>query len=135
MLHAPEWLCDWYWGMGYLGNANWHYHLSSYQDKTHHLNLSNGRCKFITERRNLCMRDCLLEDYELNKGLEEENLWVFCELIETAYALKEAAEVLGRGGSHMTTNPCRDIIKNEDEVKRINQNVLPAIFNKINKLF
>jgi hypothetical protein len=54
-------------------------------------------------------------------------------LILTAYALKETAEVLGRGGSHCSSNPLADLIKNEIEVKRINEIVLPAIFDEIEK--
>ena len=116
-LTKPSWDCNWYWGFGYLGNSREHYHLSSY---------ANGR--------NINMRDALLEDYDLNPRIEKQ-LWVFCELVETAYALKKTAEVLGRGGSHYTTNPLSDIIKNPDEVKRINEIVLPSIFNAIAELF
>ena len=132
-LTAPEWVCGWYWSFGYLGNKREHCHLKSYQSKTHFLTLEDGSFKIITEERNICMRDALLEDYDLNPNIKE-NLWVFCELVLTAYALKETAEVLGRGGSHMTANPCADTIKNADEVKRINDVVLPEIFEKIKLL-
>lgn len=115
-LTKPSWDCGWYWGFGYLGNKDCHYHLSGY---------SKGR--------NIDMYDALKNDYELNEKIER-NLWEFCELVQTAYTLKEAAEVLGRGGSHYTNNPCKEIIKNEEEVKRINEIVLPAIFNKISEL-
>ena len=114
---APKWDCDWYWGFGYLGNRNSHYHLHGY---------ANGR--------NQNMYDCLLEDYELNPKIKT-HLWTFCELAKTAYALKETAEVLGRGGSHYASNPVTGIIKNPKEVKRINEVVLPAIFNSINTIF
>ena len=36
-----------------------------------------------------------------------------------------------KGGSHYTTNPCRDIIINSEEVKRINEVVLPALFKEV----
>ena len=26
-LTPPSWDCDWYWGFGYLGNKNCHYHI------------------------------------------------------------------------------------------------------------
>ena len=79
------------------------------------------------------MYDALSGDYDLNP-LIAKDLWSFCELVKTAYTLKETAEVLGRGGSHYTTNVCADIVKNEDEVKRINEIVLPAIFDAIGKI-
>lgn len=132
-LSKPSWDCGWYWSFGYLGNKNEHYHLDSYRTVNHYLKLEDGSHKFITEQRNKCMYDCLLEDYTLNKNIEK-HLWTFCELFTTAYSLKETAEVLGRGGSHMTTNPVADVIKNEDEVKRINEVVLPAIFKEIETL-
>jgi hypothetical protein len=55
-------------------------------------------------------------------------------LVLTAYTLKNTAEVLGRGGSHMTNNPCKDLIINKDEVTRINNIVLPQIFYELYKL-
>lgn len=140
-IDGPEWQCGWYWSFGYLGNAREHYHLSGYQSKSHFLKLEDGSHKLLTEKRNKCMYDCLKEDYDLNPKLLEgksdyaNNLWTFCELALSAYALKETAEVLGRGGSHMTSNPCQDVIKNNEEVKRINGVVLPAIFDAIEELF
>ena len=41
---------------------------------------------------------------------------------------------MGRGGSHFTSNPCKNLIINKDEVARINQTVLPAIFEEIYKI-
>lgn len=67
--------------------------------------------------------------------LTDADTWTFCELIKTFYALKETAEVLGRGGSNYTKNPCAEIIKSKSETKRINEIVLPAIFDAIWKLF
>lgn len=67
--------------------------------------------------------------------LTDDDTWTFCELMKTFYTLKEAAEVLGRGGSHYTANPCFYIIKNIEETKRINEVVLPAIFDAIYTLF
>jgi len=116
-LDKPKFDCGWYWGFGYLGNHNEHYHLSGYQ---------NGR--------NIDMYNALEEDYDLTPAIKK-NLWTFCELALTAYSLKNTAEVLGRGGSHMTTNPLADMIKNRAEVERINKMVLPLIFNKLAELY
>jgi len=123
---SPSWDCGWYWSFGYLGNKDEHYHLSGYADG-----------------RNINMYDALLADYDLNPKLLGEvdkfgsysRLWTFCELAKTAYLLQETAEVLGRGGSHYSNNPLREVIKNTGEVERINKVVLPAIFAEIEKLF
>jgi hypothetical protein len=66
--------------------------------------------------------------------VRDSQLWKLTELFKTFYTLKETAEVLGRGGSHYTSNPCENVIKNPEEVKRINEVVLPAIFEAIYKI-
>lgn len=116
-LSAPTWACGWYWGFGYLGNKNCHYHLNG---------LNNGK--------NQNLYDAIKEHFGDSLTINSNDLWVFCELVLTAYTLKETAEVLGRGGSHMTTNPCAELIKNPEEVKRINEMLLPAIFDEIDNI-
>lgn len=115
-LSPASWDCNWYWAFGYLGNNQEHYHLSGY---------ANGR--------NINMYDALMEDYDLNPVIAK-HLWTFCEIVQTVYTLKKSAEVLGRGGSHYTTNPCKDIIINTDEVTRINEVVIPALLEKLYEL-
>jgi len=63
--------------------------------------------------------------------IRDSQLWTVCELFKTFYILNETAEVLGRGGAHYTTNPCKDIIINKDETDRINNVVLPAVFDAL----
>ena len=114
-LSAPSWDCGWYWGFGYLGNRNCHYHV-----------------------------DGLMKDTDLYTGfkdhfgdsfiIKESDIWTIAELFKTFYTLKECAEVLGRGGSHYTANPISEIITNKSEVERINNVVLPAIFDEIYKV-
>ena len=114
-LSAPSWDCDWYWGMGYIGNKNCHYHLDGLT-KTHNTDLCSAIRKEFGDSLTIT---------------DESDQWKFAELIQTAYNLRLTAEVLGRGGSHLTTNPCASIIMNKDEAKRINEKVLPAIFDAV----
>ena len=115
-ISKPTWDCDWYWSFGYLGNTNCHFHLDGIDIKTN-------------------MYDAIKENFtSLNKQIKK-NIWLFCELSATAYTLIETAEVLGRGGSHYTGNPLKKIIKNKKEVERINNIVLPNVFNEINKIY
>lgn len=116
-LSAPSWDCGWYWGFGYLWNRNCHYHLSG-----------------LNEGKNQSLYDAIKEHFE-DLQITNNKLWVFCELVSTAYKLKEAAEVLRSGGSNYTTNPLKELIKNEEETKRINEIILPAIFLEIEKCF
>lgn len=108
-LSAPSWDCGWYWGFGYLGNRNCHYHVDGLNKKIN-------------------LHDALIEHFGKSLTIRESKLWEFSELFQTFYTLRETAEVLGRGGSHLTSNPCKDIIINKDEVERINNIVLPSIF-------
>jgi hypothetical protein len=108
-LTKPEYSCGWYWSFGYLGNRNCNYHLDNYQ---------NGR--------NINMYDALKEDYTLSPHIEVE-LWQFCEQAETIYTLKEAAEVLYRGGAHYTSNPLRDFIIENNHNDNLNMVVLPKL--------
>lgn len=116
-ISAPSWDCGWYWGFGYLGNKNCHYHLGG----------------IAKERQNLF--DALKSHFDNDSHIfKNEGLtWRFCELVQTAYSLKKTAEVLGRGGSHYSSNPLAELIKNSAEVERINKIVLPAIFDEIEK--
>lgn len=112
---APTWDCDWYWSFGYLVATGEHFHLRNY-----------GNISWV---------DALERDYTLNVKLRGDNLWKFYELAKTAYGLKEVAVILGRGGSNIVDNPLAEVIKNKVEVDRINQIVLPKIFDAINEIF
>lgn len=130
---VPEWQCGWYWGFGYLGNKNEHYHLDGYSKKDYHIKDENGKFHFIRGDRNENMFGCLINDYELAPAIKA-NLWQFCEIAKTIYTLKETAEVLGRGGSNFTTNLCKDEIVNKKEVHRINSVVIPKLLIKLREV-
>jgi hypothetical protein len=117
-ISAPSWDCGWYWGFGYLGNKDCHYHLSG-----------------LNREKNINLKDAIDQHFDKGTSLfcHDALTWTFTELVSTAYQLKETAEVLGRGGSHYTSNPLTDLITNKDEVERINKIVLPSIFNEIEK--
>lgn len=129
-LSAPSWDCGWYWGFGYLGNKNSHYHV-------------NGLTKI--EKYNFEKKVFEYEFVDLHDGLKkhfgesfivknDKDIWNLAELFQTFYLLKETCEVFGRGGSYYATNPCKDIITNNSEVERINNIVLPAVFEEIYKI-
>jgi hypothetical protein len=128
-LSAPSWDCGWYWGFGYLGNINCHYHIDGLTK-----NESYNTEKKVWEYEFTNLFDGFKKHFGKTLIVRDSQLWTLCELFNTFYALKETAEVLGRGGAHYTTNPCADLIKNVDEVKRINEIVLPQIFEEIYKI-
>lgn len=116
-MSRPSWDCGWYWSYGYLGNSHCHYHLEGYQAKAG-----------FGEKRNICMYDALLEDYDLVPQIKE-NLWQFCEQAKTIYTLKEAAEVMGRGGSHVSAHKEREFILEhcKEHSEHLNDVVLPKL--------
>lgn len=128
-LSAPSWDCDWYWGFGYLGNKNCHYHVDGLKKiEKYNSEKSSWEYKFVN------LYDGFREHFGFSLKITDNNLWTICELFQTFYTLKETAKVLGKGGSHYTNNPCKDIIINKEEVNRINEVVLPNIFLEIYKI-
>jgi hypothetical protein len=128
-LSPPSWDCGWYWGFGYLGNKDCHYHVDGLKKiETYDHKKQVWNYELVN----------LYEGFKRHFGktlrVRESKLWTLAELFETFYTLKETAEVLGRGGSHLTSNPCKDIIINENEVKRINEIVMPTIFDSIHSI-
>ena len=126
---SPSWDCDWYWGFGYLSNKNTHYHIDGL--KKHQTYNTEKKC-FEYEFLNLV--DGFKKHFGNTLIVRDSQLWKLCELFQTFYTLKESSEVLGRGGSYYTSNPCKNIITNTNEVNRINEIVLPSIFIEIYKI-
>lgn len=124
-LETPTFDCDWYWGFGYLGNKHCHYPLENFQ-----------QVSCFGEYRNISMHDALQRDYDLCESLRNPNtLWTFCELVKTAYALKEVAAIYNRGGSNYSNNPCKELLKNNEQYEHINFVLLPALFKELDQLF
>lgn len=113
-LSKHSWDCDWYRGFGYIGNKDLHTHFDI------------SFLRYGTA-------------YELSKvfsetKLTQSNWWTILELFQTAYHLKEVAEVYGKGGSCITTNLCKEELQDKELAKRIDQdlkNVLDTVWNYI----
>ena len=115
-LKKSTWDCDWYWGMGYVRTYTNNKNPERAKDiKTHqHFN------GLFFNNRNMNGYDAFKNFFE-ETVLSDRELWQLLELFKTAYLLKETADVLGHGGSNYTTNICKNIIINKDEVDRINK--------------
>lgn len=129
-LSAPSWDCNWYWGFGYLGNRNCHYHVEGLKN----IEKYNFEAKaFTCERVN--MFDGFKKHFDDSFIVKDDkDVWTLAELFESFYTLKEYANFCHTGGSHMSTNPCKEILKNEVEERRINDVLLPQIFEEIYKV-
>jgi hypothetical protein len=121
-LEKGTWECGWYWSFGYIrygGNFSHFDTLFGKDEKDFACNFYDGFTARITESP-------LYQPGENNTN--HKRLWEFCDLAKTIYTLKEAAEVLGRGGSHYIGDPlCKDIVKDEAYVKHLNEEVIPKL--------
>ena len=115
-LACPSWDCDWYWGFGYIQNRDLHTHVNSLD-------------------KNKNMFDAMQEFFGDSLTLSDDKLWTFCELMQTFYSLKQIASFYHSGSSGFTLNPLGEELKDEKEYNRINQELLPKIFDEVYKLF
>lgn len=132
-LSPPSWDCGWYWGFGYLGNKDCHYHVDGLK-KHQEYNKNTG--SFEYEFTNIF--DGIKKHFGKTLCAElqdDKTLWKFCELMQTFYTLKETAEVFGRGGSYYTENPIKNKLIDKKKVKEINEIIMPALFDEIEALF
>lgn len=131
-LVVPEFQCGRYWGFGYLERWNdriddidFHSHLD-YELNRQEFNWRDGMKALFTKEDGTT---------GLIPALQNDNtLWRFCEVAQTIYTLKKTAEVLELGGSHITSNPCEELIQNAAEVDRLNTVVIPALIDELYKL-
>lgn len=113
--YRPSWDCNWYWGFGYIGHNRLRTHLDSLGNSNLFINIKNYFSEFI------------LQD-------KDKDMWLFCEYVMTVYTLRSYSEVIHHGGSYYSYNPHKDVIKNPDEYKRINSELIPLLIDEIYKL-
>ena len=127
-LVESSWDCEWYWGLGYVAsytNSNnpsiakdirtWNHFDSMFLQYGH-----NALDKF--------------EEFFEEMTIDEKEQYKLWELMETCYTLKKTAELTHLGGSHITTNPCKELLKDNDMYEKINKVMLPAVFKEVYKL-
>ncbi len=100
-LTKHSWDCDWYWGFGYVGNDDMHFHMSSVVP-----NKSDKNVLFF-------------EGIGEVKLLKKYDGWKLMELFAEAYNLSNCAEMYYRGGAGIS---CDGFIKKDEEkAKEINK--------------
>ena len=122
----PKWDCGWYWGFGYLerwnqrkGDIDFHTHI----DHEFGINKDGRRVNWYEGMQEVLDQGDVFEN--------DKQRWQFLEIVKTIYNLKMTAEVLGRGGSHYAANPLSEEIKHHNEVRRINNYVIPKLIDKM----
>lgn len=110
-LYKHKWDCNWYWGFGYLGNDNLHFHIDSLLREETNVNVIFSETK-----------------------LSQKQWWIIRDLFVQAYALKHCADVYQYGGHQTYREGVTDIIKNKDKADTINKDleiVLDTVWNYI----
>jgi hypothetical protein len=107
-LSKHKWDCGWYWGMGYVGNNDSHFHFESYLKGTKYN----------------------VTDHFVETKIIQNEWWILRDLFIQAYALKRCAEVYSHGGHQTSKEGITDIIRNEVLAKTLNAD-LEKILNKI----
>lgn len=102
-LSKHSWDCGWYWGMGYIGNENLHCHFEG---------------AFLVGSNALDITKVFSQT-----KLTQDNWWTILEMFSSAYKLREAADLYHRGGSHISTNLCREKLKDEELAARLNKDL------------
>ena len=128
-IKRPSFECGWYWGFGYLerwngrkGDIDFHSHI----DHEFGTNKDGRRVNWYEGMQDLLDQgDVFVDDHDR---------WKFLEIVKTIYNLKMTAEVLGRGGSHYASNPLADEIKHHNEVRRINNYLIPKLIDEMYKV-
>ena len=92
-----SWDCDWYWGFGYLGNRNRHFHIESL----------------------ICVRDdngkypsTEIADIFTVPVFTQNQWWIIRDLFIQAYSIRKCAEVFRYGGNQTHKTGITDILKN-----------------------
>ena len=120
-IEAPSWDCGWYWGFGYIHTYSNNKSPNSSRDINSHYHASS-------------FKGYPMPEHLVETPFTEKEWYTLRELIKTAYTLKECAELFGRGGSHITTNPLKDTLINKDLVKHINETLIPSIWAEMLKI-
>lgn len=130
-LVEPSWDCGWYWGFGYIQTmrGNRRPETAFDIDSHEHVNSCFWDNDYCEPKWDAAWRKKFT-----NSALDTSEVWKFLELMKSAYTLREFAEFCHHGGAWVSDNPLRELFKDEEMEKRINETLLPAIFKEIEKL-
>lgn len=127
-LEQATWDCDWYWGGGYVETYTNDLVPSCSKDIASH---SHFDSMFFNKKKNGYDN---FKDFFEETPFTDSEIWKICELMKSFYIAREYADMVHRGGAHYTTNPAKDIIKNDEHYNHVNKTVIPAIMEELYKV-
>lgn len=124
-LKKPSWDCGWYWGFGYLDG----YNAKGKPTLKLHTHFDT---MFLDTSEHIWGVD-KIKQYFKTIELDDRSLWKLCDYMKSFYTLRDAAEVLFRGNSNITSRV--ENIASTSLSATINHEILPDLFRKIDALF
>lgn len=121
--------CGWYWGGGYVETYTNNRNPAIAKDISSHQHFDG--LFFNNPRKNGF--DAFKEFFKITPFSDKE-IWTICELMKAFYTARNYSDMIYRGGAHYTNNPAAETIKNENEYKRLNEKVIPAIMDELYKI-
>lgn len=128
-LEEPSWDCGWYWGFGYVETYTNNKRPDLSRDIKSH---SHFNTMFLKNHLGGVIGD--FKDLLVETPLNDSEIWTLLDCMKTFYTLSKSAEVFGRGYSFFTEKAKIDGLKRKDLEKLINKDLLPLLFEKIDKI-
>jgi hypothetical protein len=127
-LSSPVWECGWYWSFGNICTYTNKKKPSLAKDirmSTHFSYL------FMNGKEDV--HSTFVKFFDSTPFTDKE-IWQFCELMRSFYVCREFADMTSRGGTYLTENPCKEILKDNDLYTKVNQVMLPEIFKGVQRI-
>lgn len=128
-LEAPSWDCGWYWGLGYVESYQQNWSPEKARDIMSHDHFDSLFLNNPEQNGHEAFKK-FFKDTTLN----DDEIWQIIDYMTTCYTLRKTAEILGRGYSHYTEKAKLQELVDKAEVKKINEEMLPTLFFKIDKI-
>lgn len=123
-LEEASWDCNWYWGLGYIEVFNYNY--TDIEEHTHFDSLFFGTNKGLPDA---------WYDYFDETVLDKDGVWKILEIMKTLYTVRAYSDMLHLGGSNISSQKdVLELVKNDKEYERINQEVIPQLLEKLYEL-
>ena len=123
--------CSWYWGIGYIESFTNNRNPEISKDISCHTHFDSLMKE--QNRKNLYHNDAFKAAFPINPFTDKE-IWTILEIMNSLYTARRYSDMLHTKGSHITSNPCKNIIASETEYKRINEIVIPGLLNELYKI-
>lgn len=138
-MEEPRWDCDWYWAFGYVETYTNNERPDRSRDIESHQHWKNfvGNVEHYDVETNEFTRSDYIHNINNSPRLThtvftEEEGWYISDLMQRFYTLKETANLLYKGNSHISSQGV--LTKNDEFRKWINEEALPEIFQEVQNI-